>query len=191
MYIKTSRLKRVKNGITCSKKCANKLKSEYMSGEKNHQFGLTGDKNSSFAGDIVISSRGYILEYCPGHPYPHYRNSNTTRVFQHRLVIERNSEQFDDKYFEIIDGWKVLKPIYDVHHINKDKTDNRLENLQITTRSEHTSIHNLEKEIVRDNLGRIIGVIKREELLETPEVDNQQPSAPLTKCEGSETNSII
>jgi hypothetical protein len=30
---------------------------------------------------------------------------------------------------------------------------------------------------------------KREELLETPEVDNQQPSTPLTKCEGSTTNS--
>lgn len=189
MYIKASRLKRVKNGITCSKDCANKLKSEYMLGENNHQFGLTGDKNSSFAGKTIISNYGYVLEYCPGHPYPHDRSNNTTRVFQHRLVIERNSKQFDDKYFEIIDGWKVLKPIYNVHHINEDKTDNRLENLQITTRSEHTSIHNLEKEIVRDNLGRIIGVIKREELLETPEVDNQQPSLELTIKEGSETNS--
>ena len=27
------------------------------------------------------------------------------------------------------------------------------------------------------------------ELLESLEVDNQQPSTPLTKCEGSETNS--
>ena len=34
---------------------------------------------------------------------------------------------------------------------------------------------------------RVLG--KREELLETPEVDNQQPSTPLTKCEGSTTNS--
>ena len=189
MYVKASRLKKVKNGITCSKECANKLKSEYMTGKKNHQFGLKGDKNASFAGNTIISNYGYILEYCPGHPYPHDRSNNTTRVLQHRLIIERNSERFDDKYFEIIDGWKVLKPIYNVHHINEDKTDNRLENLQITTRSEHTSLHNLNKEIVRDNLGKIIGVTKREELQETLEVDNLQPSLELTIKEGSETNS--
>ena len=43
------------------------------------------------------------------------------------------------------------------------------------------------------NLGRIVktvtAVVKREELLGSPEEDNQQPSTPLTKCEGSETNS--
>lgn len=32
-------------------------------------------------------------------------------------------------------------------------------------------------------------ICKQEELLESPEVDNQQPSQPLTKLEGSETNS--
>ena len=61
--------------------------------------------------------------------------------------------------------------------------------MEVLTRSEHTSIHNKEKEIIRDSLGRIAGVVKRGELLENPEVDNQQPSTPLTKCEGSETNS--
>jgi hypothetical protein len=30
MYLKPSRLKRVKNGITCSLECSYKLKSEYM-----------------------------------------------------------------------------------------------------------------------------------------------------------------
>lgn len=189
MYIKASKLKKVKNGITCSKECANKLKSKYMSGEKNHQFGLIGDKNASFAGNTIISNYGYILEYCPGHPYPHDRSNNTTRVFQHRLVIERNSERFNNKYFEIINGWKVLKPIYCIHHLNGNKIDNRLENLKITTKSEHTFMHNLEKEIIRDNLGRIIGVFKREELLGTPRMDNQQPSLEITSKKGSETNS--
>jgi len=189
MYIKPSRLKRVKNGITCSKECANKLKSEYMQGERNHQFGLIGDKNASFKGECIESEFGYILEYCPGHPYPHDSSNNTTRVFQHRLVIERNSDKFDDIYFEVINGWKVLKPIYEVHHINEIRTDNRLENLQIVTKGEHRIIHNNKKEILRDSLGRIIGVVKQGELLENPEVDNQQPSQPLTKLEGSETNS--
>lgn len=35
-----------------------------------------------------------------------------------------------------------------------------MKNLQIVSRSEHTSIHNKEKEIVRDSLGKIIGVFK-------------------------------
>ena len=55
MYLKPSRLKRVVNGITCSKECANILKSEYMKGKNNHQYGLVGDKNTSFKGNEIIS----------------------------------------------------------------------------------------------------------------------------------------
>lgn len=160
MYLKPSRLKRVKNGITCSKECANKLKSVYMSGEGNHQFGLTGDLNASFKGQEILSEFGYILVYAPGHPFPHDKSVKGSRVFKHRLVIEENSDKFDPKYFIEINGNKYLKPEYHVHHINENKTDNRLENLQVVTKNEHTSIHNKEKEIIRDSLGRIIGVFK-------------------------------
>ena len=48
MYLKPSRLKRVKNGITCSLECSYKLKSEYMKEDGNHQYRLVGDKNASF-----------------------------------------------------------------------------------------------------------------------------------------------
>jgi hypothetical protein len=30
---------------------------------------------------------------------------------------------------------------YDIHHINEDRTDNRLENLQMLNKSEHTKLH--------------------------------------------------
>lgn len=160
MYIKPSRLKRVKNGITCSKECANKLKSEYMSGEGNHQFGLIGDKNVSFKGTEIISNYGYILEYAPEHPFPHDKTTKGGRVFQHRLVIEKNYKLFDETYFLEINGNFYLKPEFSVHHVNENKKDNRIENLQIITKSEHTSLHNKEKEIIRNNLGRIIGVVK-------------------------------
>jgi hypothetical protein len=185
MYIKPSHIKKVKNGVTCSKKCAYILKSEYSKGEKNHQYGLIGDKNASFKGTTIISNYGYILEYCPGHPYPHDRSTKGTRVLQHRLVIERNYEKFNPEYFETINGRVVLRQCYDVHHINEDKQDNRLENLEILLRSEHTSHHNLQKQIIRDDLGRIVGVVK---LGNNGESCDANPVINLEITKGSESS---
>lgn len=168
MNVKPFRVKRLKGGkITCNDECKAELKSQVMSGKGNHQFGLIGDKNSSFAGEITISNYGYVLEYCPNHPRPHDTSNKTPRVKQHRLVIERNYNLFNPDYFENINGWIVLKEGYDVHHIDENKTNNLLNNLEILTRSEHTLLHNSNKEIIRDSSnGRIIGVLKLGELLE-------------------------
>lgn len=46
----------------------------------------------------------------------------------HRLVMEENIGH-------------TLSPNELVHHINGDKTDNRIENLKIMTRSEHMKLH--------------------------------------------------
>ena len=175
MYMKPYRLGRVKNGITCSKECSNKLREEFMSGKNNHQYGLTGDKNSSFGGEELISEFGYILVYCPGHPFPHDKTNKCTRVFKHRLVIEENYQLFDAKYFIEIEGKFYLRPEYVVHHINEIRDDNRLENLQILTVSEHTKLHNLRKEIIRDpSSGIIIGVNKLDNIGESLREENTE-----------------
>lgn len=189
--LKQSYFNSIKGIPCCSYECSYKLKEQTFKGENNHQYGLIGELNSSFAGKEIISNLGYILEYCPGHPRPCDNSNKTTRVRQHRLVIERNHEKFDPSYFDEIDGWFVLKPEYDVHHINEIKTDNRLENLQILTRSEHSKLH---EGLTKDRLRKyknIIGVLKQSELLETPEVDNQQPSLSSNTFEGSETSNRI
>lgn len=68
--------------------------------------------------------------------------------------------------------------------INEIKTDNKLENLIILTRSEHSKIHNLEKEIVRNELGRIVGVKK---LSKVGEICNDNPEVSSEISKGSET----
>lgn len=185
MYVKPSRLERTKNGITCSKECTYKLKANYMSGEGNHQYGLKGDLNSSFVGEKRINQYGYVMIYLPNHP----KADITGRYREHRYVIEQ-SNKYSDEYFDIINGQKVLKDCYTPHHINEDKTDNRIENLIIMTRSEHTTLHNLDKEIIRDeDNGRIIGVVKKGELRENLEEDNPEPSITnelLSSNEGAE-----
>lgn len=37
-----------------------------------------------------------------------------------------------------------------IHHINENKTDNDIENLQILSRGEHTRLHNLKSPVKRD-----------------------------------------
>lgn len=137
MYMKPYRINRAKNGVTCSSYCNNKLKSIYYSGEGNPQYGLKGNLNDSFKGETIVYN-GYYYEYCPLHPYA----TQNGRVRQHRLVIERNYKLFDENFFEEKGGFIVLKQIYDVHHKDGNKLNNEINNLQVLTRSEHTSLHN-------------------------------------------------
>jgi hypothetical protein len=66
-------------------------------------------------------SQGYIEIYSPYHPYRNTRNT----VLKHRLVME-----------EYIKRFLTVDEI--VHHINGDKNDNRIENLELfSSQSEH------------------------------------------------------
>lgn len=178
-------------GHYCSRKCMALDRKTKMSGELNHQFGLIGRLNASFKG-LEISQKNNtlteILVYMPSHPY---RDKNN-RVKKHRLIVEQNYHLFDFKYFEVIDNQIVLKPSSNVHHLDGNHNNNSIDNLVPCTRIEHKQFHK-SKITERDKLGRIVkvvtAVVKREELLGSPEEDNQQPSISLTTDEGSETNS--
>lgn len=84
----------------------------------------TGVNNGNYKTGSHKNPNGYIMVYSPHHPNPIAGNY----VLQHRLVMEKHLGRF-------------LNPKELVHHINGIKDDNRIENLQLTTSSEHTKIH--------------------------------------------------
>lgn len=112
--------KRFPNRGFCSYKC-------YHSSEqfKKHTF-ANGKKSGE---SRVIKERtknwGYWYVYSPNHPFA---SGKTPRVFEHRLVMEKKIGRY-------------LGPDEICHHINGLKTDNRIENLVLTTRKEHPRLH--------------------------------------------------
>lgn len=189
-HLKPYRLNKNKH-CCCSRECLNILKQTLYSGEGNHQYGLKGELNASFKGLEITNVNNNIIDilvYDPTHPYA----NRYGRVTKHRLIVEQNYKMFDYKYFEEINGRVVLKKYSHVHHIDGDHNNNDITNLIPVTRAEHRRIHNSELEIIRDSAtGRITGVIKRGELLEKPEVANQQPSLGGNALEGSETSGRV
>jgi hypothetical protein len=95
-------------------------KGHYINTNNPHK---KGELSHMWKGGIFPDSRGYIKIYAPNHPKKH----SADRVFQHRIIYE--------EYYNV-----CLLPWIDIHHKNKDIKDNRIENLQPITKSDHQSI---------------------------------------------------
>lgn len=78
----------------------------------------TGDKNPYWNGGYHINRDGYKRI-----------RVNGKYILEHRYVIEQHIGRKLDMHNE------------QVHHINRDKLDNRLENLVVLTPSEHSNLH--------------------------------------------------
>lgn len=70
--------------------------------------------------------RGYVLEWNPDHP-----NSVKGYVYQHRLVMERHIG-------------RLLTDDEAIHHLNHIRNDNRVENLELMNKVDHSRLHALE-----------------------------------------------
>lgn len=192
--LKPYRFNRVLTTPCCSRECANKLKETTYLGECNHQFGLKGELNASFKGSITTKTNNKLMErfvHCPNRP----DSNRDGRITEHRLKVLENCNLYDPCFFIDKDGYKIFNPDeklkISVHHINGNHLDNTLSNLIPLTRSKHKSVHNYINKLDNDCIHSIIGVLKQGELLENPEVDNQQPSLDSNILDGSETNSQI
>lgn len=95
---------------------------------------MAGKNNFFYKRGYWITSDGYICI-----------KNNGREILLHRVVMENNI------------GRKLLKSEH-VHHINEDKQDNRIENLQVLSNSEHRKLHKLPT----DSSGRFVSLVLKE-----------------------------
>lgn len=86
------------------------------------------ENHPQWKGGVRISTNGYIEVLVPDH----HRARGNGYVFEHILVAEAAIN-------------RRLLPNEQVHHINKIKTDNRPENLQVVDIAEHARMHAKER----------------------------------------------
>lgn len=79
-------------------------------------------------GHTKSQSRGYVIAYAPLHPHAH----KDGYVMLHTILMERLLGRY-------------LESDEVVHHINHDRTDNRIENLLLMKKHEHCSMHMKER----------------------------------------------
>jgi hypothetical protein len=77
-------------------------------------------------GGRYITHTGYVLVHAPNHPNRIKRHM----MLEHRLVMEKHLGRY-------------LTPEEVVHHINEDKTDNRIENLMLFPNDEAHQAHHV------------------------------------------------
>lgn len=116
---------------------------------KAHRLGLKRTKETSikiyqsshdWKHERYVTSKGYVVIYKPDHP----RANKNGRVLEHIVVWEQHNN-------------KSVPKGYIIHHINENKSDNRIGNLQLMTAKEHRIYHNKKRvlsEETRKNISK-------------------------------------
>lgn len=88
-----------------------------------------GSQSNFWRGGKYTTPQGYCLIHKPEHPF----KNNHGYIQSHRLVYEQ--------YLSIVLDEDVFIPkSYEVHHINGNKQQNNLINLELLTKSQHSSL---------------------------------------------------
>lgn len=150
-HLKQSHVKICKHNY-CSRKCFYESKHETMSGKSNHQYGLKGSNNPTWKSDEMINRYGYRMVRVLDHPF---KTKKRDMVLEHRLIAEKFL--LTEENSVVVDGKRYLSPEYIVHHKNHNRLDNRVENLVVMKKAEHSKMHYPETPRNRDKItGRFI-----------------------------------
>ena len=84
-----------------------------------------GSRNGRWNPDRLLTDRGYVL----------------IRVGKSHPLANPNGYAFEHKIVICAALLRRLEPGEVVHHRNGDRTDNRLENLELLAASEHSALH--------------------------------------------------
>ncbi len=97
--------------------------------QKNNAKGRAGQRTGLRAGEYKarLTKDGHLRMYAAKHPFAGGRKE----MHVHDMVME-------------VHLGRRLLPSECVHHKNEDKTDNRLENLEVMAHAEHSALHNKE-----------------------------------------------
>lgn len=95
----------------------------FIAGHNRRVQGFEGENHPMWRGGRIVDR--YIRVLAPGDPEVDAKGY----VYEHRLVAR-----------ELVGG-RVLRADEHVHHINGDRHDNRVENLQILSSEEHSRLH--------------------------------------------------
>lgn len=118
----------LKAGASIGKKLAIKFKGRCLNSGKTHfKIGHRmnrGSENPMWKGGRWIDKKGYIHIYLPDHPM----SRPSGYIMEHRLIMSAHI------------GRTLLRSEI-VHHKNGNTGDNRIENLQILSQSEHSILH--------------------------------------------------
>lgn len=121
--------------VSIGKRSKGRVVSEEQRAKQSEKMkGRRARSDYEFGGHEKKRPDGYIKVYVPDHP----NCTSDGYVMKHILVMERAIGRY-------------IREGECVHHINHKRDDNRIENLQLMSLSDHTAMHNKERHEKRRN----------------------------------------